>query len=123
MTSLTACCPPKLGSSNTTQPIETSTGAIKGFVLDDKDITAYDCTKSTSTTEKCGTTGSDPAKVIPFSAVKPLCGDAAEKMITEICGADVTDDKWVKLTPWWFWVVFGLIVLAMIISMIGMFVK
>jgi hypothetical protein len=117
MTSLTACCPP---SSNITVPIQTSTGAIKGFVLDDKDITAFDCTKST---EKCGTAGPDPVNVIPFSVVKPLCGDAAEKMITEICGADVTNDKWVKLTPWWFWVVFGLIVLAMIISMIGMFVK
>lgn len=120
MTSLTACCPPQSDSSNVTQPFETSTGAIKEFLIDDKGLTAFDCTKST---EKCGSTDSYPANVIPFAAVKPLCGDANEKMITEICGAEITNDRWVKMIPWWFWVVFGLIVLAMIISMIGMFVK
>ena len=112
----TACCP-AMPAGYTTAPIETSSGIIKEFHIDNKDntLTSEEC-KSAAT---C--TGVTAQPVIPFTSIKPLC-DGNQQLFAEICGEE-GKDRWVKLIPWWFWVVFGLVVLAMIISMIGMFVK
>lgn len=120
----TVCCPAMVSTSTSVRipgAFETSTGAIKEFQIDGDTLTSGDCVP-TPTTGTC-TAPTTTTPEVPYTSIKPLCGDASEKMLVEICGADLSSDRWVKMIPWWFWVVFGLVVLAMIISMIGMFVK
>lgn len=104
-----ACCP---GDGIA---YETGDGDIVQFSEDKQGkLVTEECELITTNDQKC--IGSEKESLtVPWTFTEPMC-DPAGEIFREVCGA--AHDHWVKMVPWWMWVIVGLIALGMIISTI-----